>query len=85
MVVPLCRRQSHFSKKGHVNEFHSHLNSINPNIHLTLELEDTKGQGLSFLDTITARIQVNVSVYRKPTYTDRYLDFHSRHPLIMAP
>ena len=60
-----------------------HLNSINPNIQYTLELEDTKGQGLTFLDTITTRsdTQIQVNVYRKPTHTDHYLDFHSYHPL----
>ena len=55
---------------------------INPNIQFTLELEDTEGQGLPFLDTITTRsdTQIQVNVYRKPTHTDRYLDFHSYHP-----
>ena len=40
-------------KKDHINEFHQHLNSINRNIQFTLELENTNGQGLPFLDTIT--------------------------------
>ena len=39
-------------KKAQVDEFHKHLNSINPNIQFTLELENTNGQGLPFLDTI---------------------------------
>ena len=42
-------------KKDQVDEFHQHLNSINPSIQFTLELEDSKGQGLPFLDTITTR------------------------------
>ena len=59
------------------------LNSIDPNIQFTFELEDTEGQGLPFLDTITTRsdMQIQVNVYRKPTHTDRYLDFHSHYPL----
>ena len=42
-------------KKDEVDEFHKHLNSINPNIQFTLELENSNGQGLPFLDTITSR------------------------------
>ena len=70
-------------RKHQVDEFHQHLNSINSHIQFTLELEDTKGQGLPFLDTITTRrgTQLEVNVYRKPTHTDRYLDFNSRHPM----
>ena len=70
-------------KRDHVNEFHRHLNSIKPNIQFTLELGDTEGQGLPFLDTITTRsdTQIQVNVDSKPTHTDRYLDFHSHHPL----
>ena len=66
-----------------MDEFHQHLNSINTNIQFTQELEDTNGQGLPFLDTITIRrgTQLEVNVYRKPTHTDRYLDFNSHHPM----
>ena len=64
-------------KKDQVDEFHKHLSSINRNIQFTLELENTNGQGLPFLDTITRRrgAEIQVDVYRKPTHTDRYLDF----------
>ena len=70
-------------KKDQVDAFHQHLNSVNANIQFTLELENTNGYGLPFLDTITSRrgTAVQVEVYRKPTHTDRYLDFHSHHPL----
>ena len=70
-------------RKDQVDEFHQHLNSINTNIQFTQELEDTNGQGLPFLDTITIRrgTQLEVNVYRKPTHTDRYLDFNSHHPM----
>lgn len=79
-----CVDDSHTClKKDQVDEFHQHLDSINPSIQFTLELEDTKGQGLPFLDTITTRrgTQLEVNVYRKPTHTDRYLDFNSHHPM----
>ena len=70
-------------KRDQVDEFHKHLNSVNPNIKFTLELENTNGQGLPFLDTITRSrgTEIHVDVYRKPTHTDRYLDFFSCHPL----
>ena len=70
-------------KKDQVDEFHKHLNSINPNIQFTLELENNNGQGLPFLDTITSRrgTEIHVDVHKKPTHTDRYLNFSSCHPL----
>jgi len=65
-----------------VDVFQQHLNSIHANIQFTLELENTNGYGLPFLDTITSRrsTAVQVEVYRKRTHTDRYLDFLSHHP-----
>ena len=67
--------------KDYVSEFHDHLNSINPNIQFTVEKE--KESKLAFLDTMTTRDNTNtiqVSVYRKPTHTNKYLDFNSHHP-----
>ena len=68
-------------KKDQVDKFHKHLNSINPNIQFILELENTNGQGIPFLETITSRpsTEIQVDVYREPTHTDRYLDFFSCH------
>ncbi|XP_028418418.1 uncharacterized protein LOC114544426 [Dendronephthya gigantea] len=66
--------------KDHVQEFHDHLNSINPHIQFTIEMEqDNK---LAFLDTITYRKDghIQIKVYRKTTHTDKYLDFNSHHP-----
>ena len=67
-------------KKDYVQEFHDHLNSVNPNIQFTKEVE--QGNRLSFLDTTTTRVRgrIQVSVYRKPTHTDKYLDYNSHHP-----
>ena len=69
------------TKREHVNEFHSHLNSINTNIKFTIEIEPEGS--IAFLDTKTTRQDdgsITVSVYRKATHTDRYLDFKSHHP-----
>ena len=69
-------------KKDQVDAFHQHLNSVNANSQFTLQLENTNRYGLPFLDTIMSRrgTALQVNVYRKPTHTDRYLDFLSPHP-----
>ena len=68
--------------KDHIEEFFKHINSVNPAIKFTMELE--KDNCIPMLDTLIHR-QPNgsliCSVYRKPTPTDQYLDFKSHHPL----
>ena len=62
--------------------FLSHLNSIEPSVQFTLERE--KDRHLPFLDLNVSRgVQGNLetSVYRKPTHTDKYLAFDSHHPI----
>ncbi len=68
--------------RNHVDEFHHHLNSINPHIQFTYEQETDRS--LPFLDASTKRREngdIEVTVYRKTTHTDKYLDFKSAHPL----
>ena len=65
-------------KKGDVDELLVHLNSIRPSIKLTTELEE--GGSIPFLDTRKVDGKLDVTVYRKPTHTDRYLHFSSHHP-----
>ena len=65
-----------------VQSFHDHLNSINPNIQFTLEVESDGT--LPYLDVLLHHNEdgsIVTSVYRKPTHTDKYLDFSSHHPL----
>ena len=61
--------------------FLNHLNSINPKIQFTMELESNNS--LAFLDILVIRKPNNTlshTVYRKATHTDRYLNGDSHHP-----
>ena len=68
-------------KKHSISKFHNTLNVVNPKISFTLETENN-GQ-ISFLDILITRKNgtITIGVYRKPTHTDRYLDFNSHHKL----
>ena len=60
--------------------FHKHLNSILPSITFTLERE--QNQSLAFLDVKVSRNRdntISTTIYKKPTHTDQYLQFDSRH------
>ena len=63
-----------------INTFLQHLNCQHASIKFTMEMEN---QGaIPFLDTkITRTAQGSLShqVYRKPTHTDRYLNYRSYH------
>ena len=68
-------------KKGTLEELLTHLNSVRPSIRFTVEVE--KDGRLPFLDALLQRKDDNsldVTVYRKPTHTDWYLDFYPHHP-----
>ena len=68
-------------KKYKINDFLSHLNSIEVTIQFTVETEDDDNT-LPFLDTHLHHMEggiIQTSLYRKPTHTDRYLDYMSHH------
>ena len=60
--------------------FFHHVNNLHPQIKFTMEREENGC--LPFLDTLIKRNadkSISVSVYRKPTHTDQYLNFQSNH------
>ncbi len=68
--------------KYHVDEFSAHINSIDPKIQFTIEPE-LEGK-LPFLDLSVHVLDdrgTKITIYRKPTHTDQYLNFKSHHPL----
>ena len=68
-------------KKGTRDSLLNHLNSIDPNIKFTIEPPNNQG-AIPFLDTFPrpSGNKIITSVYRKPTHTNRYLDFNSNNP-----
>ena len=68
--------------KENRNQMLQFLNSIDQHIKFTIEQPNREG-GIPFLDTFPKPQGegIAVSVYRKSTHTDRYLDFNSSHPI----
>ena len=65
-----------------INDFLDLLNNVEPSIQFTVEVE-SNGK-LLFLDVLLEHEEdgsFSTTLYRKPTHTDRYLNFASHHPL----
>ena len=68
--------------KGNRDTMLQYLNSINSHIKFTIEQPNEEGVFLSWTHSPNPRgREYQSSVYRKPTHTDRYLDFNSSHPI----
>ena len=66
--------------KDYVDGFLQLLNSQQPTIHFTMEIE--KDNTIPFLDTSVSRDSnglLTTTVYRKPTHTDQYLAYDSHN------
>ena len=68
-------------RKYQVNKHQEHLNSIDPHIKFTIELQGI--DGIPFLDNLakTTPNSIESTIYRKPTHTDRYLDYKCNNPI----
>ncbi|GAA54336.1 hypothetical protein CLF_102306 [Clonorchis sinensis] len=68
-------------KRDNVNSFHDYLNSLNPHIKFSMEIESTSGT-LPFLDCITHKSggKLKTTIYQKPTDTGTVLNYSSAHP-----
>ena len=62
-----------------LQNFLSHLNSLRPSIHFTMEMES--GGAITCLDVsvVTNGKTVATEIYRKPAHTGRYLNCDSNH------
>ena len=70
-------------KEIHKQDFLQHINSVDPAIQFTVENNKEDG-AIPFLDTIVkleADGNLSITVYRKPTHTDLYLQWDSHHHL----
>ena len=67
-----------FKDKQASEEFHNYLNSLSPKLKFTIE--HPVNNKLPFLDTLIHLPDHSLSVYRKPTHTNRYLNYKSCHP-----
>ena len=70
--------------RSQVDTLLAHINTIEPSITFTLERENEEGC-LPFLDVLLHRNSngtLSTTVYRKPTHTDKYLNFDSHHTLM---
>ncbi|XP_057299527.1 uncharacterized protein LOC130630152 [Hydractinia symbiolongicarpus] len=68
-------------KRAHLSAFHEHVSNLHPKIQFTVE--HGKNVTLPFLDSLVSRNggNLSVSVYRKPTHTDQYLNYTSNHQM----
>ena len=69
-------------KKDQVEIPFNHINQMNAHIKFMVKSPDSEGS-IPFLDTKcspNSNNTIHTTVYRKPTQTDRYLDWNSDHP-----
>ena len=70
-------------KEVNKQNFLQHINSADPAIQFTVENNKEDG-AIPFLDTTVKPVtdgKLSITVYRKPTHTDQYLQYDSNHQL----
>ena len=70
-------------KEVNKQDFLQHINSVDPAIQFTVE-NNTEDGAIPFLDTIVKPVadgNLSITVYRKPTHMDQYLQWNSHHHL----
>ena len=70
-------------KEANKQDFLQHINSVDPAIKFTVKGNKEDGS-IPFLDTIVKPEEngsLSITVYRKPTHTDQYLQWDSHHNL----
>ena len=68
-------------QESHEQVFLNHINNLDPAITFTADGNQENGT-IPFLDTLVkpeADNSLSISVYRKPTHTDQYLELDSHH------
>ena len=69
-------------KNDQIDQFHQQLNEVSDKIQFTVER--SKDNVINFLDLKITKKQdgtLDITVFRKPTHSGRYLDFSSNHPI----
>ena len=64
------------------DEFHNHINHIEASIKFTIEHETNNS--IPFFDVFVTRKAsggLMIEIYKKPTHTNRYLNFNSAHSM----
>ena len=68
--------------KNKIDHHLNFINSLNPSIQFTVDIE--QNSRLPFLDLLIIRApsgNLSFSIYRKPTHTNNYLKFNSNNPM----
>nr|CAH8860870.1 unnamed protein product [Trichobilharzia regenti] len=69
-------------KRSLLNELFQLINNMSETIKFSKEVESDENE-LAFLDCLVKRKldgKFKINIFRKPTNSDRYLDYHSAHP-----
>ena len=72
-----------YHKEANKQGFLQHINRVDPAIRFTVE-DNKEDEAIPFLDTIVkpeADGNLSITMYRKPTHTDQYLQWDTHHHL----